>query len=1499
MKGKLHSLVSKAFLLTIALSGLAHFSQAQTVIMSSSVNNGGFESNSASPWVLVNPSGNGSTKWAIDNSYKCSGTKAAYITTANNAGNNSYTTGTSAVAHLYADISVPAYNTSVTVSFDWKSGGESALDYFNVYKFTGTLPTPSAGTLPSATGLLGGPYFSNPATTTCTNTTLTFTVPSSASVTTVRLIFSWTNNNSGGNGTGATVDNVTVTSDGPPNCPTPGTPSNGSTSVCPTGTTLTWTAATSGSTAISYNVYFGTSATPPLVTTTTGTSYSTGALASNTTYYWSVVPVNSYGSPSSCSVQSFTTINTSGSCSLGTGVYSISLPYSITGQTTCGMVNDLTSSNVTTCGSTLYLGGEDVVYYFTPTSSGNITISLTSTGSYTGIMLYNGCPLSSGCYASAVSCVAYAQSYAGNQSICASVTAGTTYYLIIDSWPSPTCNPYGLTITAASGTPAGTTCSNPVNITLPYSATGESTACMGNDYTSASTGSCGTSYESGEDKVYKYVATGSECISIQLSNATTTSIGYQIYSGCPGTAGTTCIGSNGGSNPLVGSVTLPSAGTYYIVVDTWSTPFNASYDISITSLGSGPSNDLPCNATSLGLNVYLTGNNQCSGSGSEPASPSCWYAGTLNTVWYTVTCPASGELKIRTINGTLTNTQIALYSGSCGSLTLVTGACNDDAPACGGSYYSNSELTVTGLTAGTTYYVRVDGYSSLTGTFDIIAVDNTIGFPAAAGQDCFIANPVCNQTISVGNPGYQAYGNNCDFTGSGICLASGERGSAWYTIPINTSGNLTFDIVPNDWPGAPSTSGTDYDFAVWKVTGTGSTTCAGILAGAVPIRCNYSGLGVTGCYGASNGTAPAAYPGFGGAYMSQIPVVAGEVYVLVISNFSNSTAGFTLTFGGTSTGPVNYTTAATSVNWSGGTSNSWPLASNWGGCNIPSCGVDAICVPSSTTQPVIAANTTATVKNLTINPGSTLTIQAGATLNICGDFTNNGNLVADPTSTIIFSNASVIQNMNGSMVGSDKFGNLQITGMGVSLNQNLDVGGSFTVNSGSVFNTNGYYMKVAGNFTAAGSTSFTNVTGTLEFNGTSAQNYTPGGALTLNNVVMNHTGTGVTLVGNNMVLGTSGVLTLTQGKIITNALEVQVNNTAAAAVSTGNTTSFVQGYLRRKLSSTGSFNFPVGEATKGYQRANITFTSATTIDNLLASFVQYGSVPAALGLTECATTYNMPALNNGKWIINAYNSSNVQIAATGNGTYDMTLYNLLGSYNNQTGANGWTVMKDPGSGWGLDGTCVISGINSVQRVGMTGFSSFGTAQATAPLPIELLSFTGKNMGNANLLEWTTATETNNDYFTLEHSKNGISFEEITRVDGAGSSTSEKSYSAKDNYPYGGVTYYRLKQTDFDGNFTHSAVIALENKFNDITVENIHPNPTNGDINFDLTMPEKGMVTIEIMDAFGKLVHKKVIEAVEGRNSLTTEMTNLAQGIYTLKVSFAEGNYTSVSKVVKY
>jgi hypothetical protein len=161
------------------------------------------------------------------------------------------------------------------------------------------------------------------------------------------------------------------------------------------------------------------------------------------------------------------------------------------------------------------------------------------------------------------------------------------------------------------------------------------------------------------------------------------------------------------------------------------------------------------------------------------------------------------------------------------------------------------------------------------------------------------------------------------------------------------------------------------------------------------------------------------------------------------------------------------------------------------------------------------------------------------------------------------------------------------------------------------------------------------------------------------------------------------------------------------------------------------------------------------------------------------------------------------------------------------------------------------------------------------------------------------SETNNDYFSLERSENGISFEQFANVDGAGNSALRLNYSTYDHSPFSGITYYRLKQTDFDGKYTYSSVIAIENNLNEIAISNVHPNPTTDDLNFDFYSPVKGTVKIQILDLTGRVVFDKEQNVEEGKSSLNTEMASLAKGIYSLKTIFNQGNYKSLTKIIKY
>ncbi len=105
------------------------------------------------------------------------------------------------------------------------------------------------------------------------------------------------------------------------------------------------------------------------------------------------------------------------------------------------------------------------------------------------------------------------------------------------------------------------------------------------------------------------------------------------------------------------------------------------------------------------------------------------------------------------------------------------------------------------------------------------------------------------------------------------------------------------------------------------------------------------------------------------------------------------------------------------------------------------------------------------------------------------------------------------------------------------------------------------------------------------------------------------------------------------------------------------------------------------------------------------------------------------------------------------------------------------------------------------------------------LPIELTYFTVSQKGQDIEFEWETASETNNDYFTIEYSIDGISFYELTTVAGSGTTSEATSYSYVWNADEGGLFYFRLKQTDYNGEYSYSKVVAL--KFDKETIQGIY------------------------------------------------------------------------------
>ncbi len=179
------------------------------------------------------------------------------------------------------------------------------------------------------------------------------------------------------------------------------------------------------------------------------------------------------------------------------------------------------------------------------------------------------------------------------------------------------------------------------------------------------------------------------------------------------------------------------------------------------------------------------------------------------------------------------------------------------------------------------------------------------------------------------------------------------------------------------------------------------------------------------------------------------------------------------------------------------------------------------------------------------------------------------------------------------------------------------------------------------------------------------------------------------------------------------------------------------------------------------------------------------------------------------------------------------------------------------------------------------------------LAVELLDFQGKTVKNGVDLTWTTASEKNNDYYTIERSTDGTTFEAVGKVKGNGTTTVTNNYQfhvASDaTAGNNSVTYFRLKQTDFDRTSTTSNIIAISLNGDEQSIK-IYPNPSNANtVSLELN---ENVEAVTLTNAIGQTVFQ---QKTNGQIFLTIDVTALAMGVYSVKTITSNGQ----SEVVKF
>lgn len=552
---------------------------------------------------------------------------------------------------------------------------------------------------------------------------------------------------------------------------------------------------------------------------------------------------------------------------------------------------------------------------------------------------------------------------------------------------------------------------------------------------------------------------------------------------------------------------------------------------------------------------------------------------------------------------------------------------------------------------------------------------------------------------------------------------------------------------------------------------------------------------------------------------------------------------------------------------------------------------------SSSTITIPAVNYSIGSGGIVINNGATLdnstnntdvTITDGGGLNI-----SDGAFIAGSSGTIAIA---------GDLVNQED-GTYTATGATLDVDGNIDLQDGAT---GSSFNAGTGAINLAGNLTLAATATFDNGNGTLVLDGTSAQ--TISGNFTSTNKLYDFTvnkGSDNVTIDNSTAntVAIANTLTLTNGDVITD-----VDNSAILLVCEGGTisvdedpstnTSIVDGALDVELALGGEETFPVGKSNT-LNPFNISNTSAgsstwrveyfedpATNEGAVDDFViDAGSSAVEVRQTE----YWEVTLVSGT----AATTADVSLDISGIGLAQSSIDNglLVMQYDVD-----WIDLGSGTTSGTTDNAQVSSGTSATfATLGVAEYFIAGDDALT--LPVELIYFAGEaNDAGDVLLNWTTASELNNDFFEIQRSANGDDFEAIGRVEGNGTTNEEKSYSFLDRDAKFGINYYRLKQVDFDGAIEFHPIIQVENTFfgREVLVT-VYPNPaTEDNLNVRITSFDgHTAVLLTVVDITGRKFYQEQVNGDLIIDRPIKADKTMAAGLYFVIVE--QGSYSVKEK----
>ncbi len=465
-----------------------------------------------------------------------------------------------------------------------------------------------------------------------------------------------------------------------------------------------------------------------------------------------------------------------------------------------------------------------------------------------------------------------------------------------------------------------------------------------------------------------------------------------------------------------------------------------------------------------------------------------------------------------------------------------------------------------------------------------------------------------------------------------------------------------------------------------------------------------------------------------------------------------------------------------------------------------------------------------------------------------------------------------------------------------TLSLTINTGASVTVNSGGT-------LSLSGDLTNNGTfTDNSSAANGVSFVGTVAQTIAGTTANVFKNLTIANTSgltPAISITTNNVTVNSN--LTMTSGLINLSGFTITLGTAAGSTGTLAYTVGarFYGGNIERWVPTTAitfgnvAGQFPIGTSTD-YRPLYVGSTGLT------GGSAAGGTIKVRHSTTSGSTAVSPTFVDNTGTV--ALRSNSFWTVTTANG-----IASTLTPFSIRTEGTGFgpvgaltdlriTLVNSisPGSdGSHTGGTLTNPEVNrtGLSTANLSNSFYWGSINATnTPLPIELLDFTVKLANSFIDLSWSTSSELNNDFFTVERASNLENFEDVTTVKGQGTINTKTTYTSIDDSPLQGTSYYRLKQTDFDGKFTYSEVRKIENS-NIKTYFKIYPNPVvDSKFNFELTGIDAGIeVPIRIVNMQGVSVFEaKYTADKSGRIRTTVELNQISSGMYVVIVNAATG-----------